>query len=545
MALGDLAREDDYGEPDPWTAAAERMQRKYRGRNIAGTYVPQPAGPELDPFAEPRSEQVSAREALQGTPLWQQPQMQAGLPLVRGLAKTAEAVAFPKKYMEGVNSLYPPGSEEAQFLEDSRQRSATDWARKNAFNYVFDPLPAGAALARGQSLRGAMGSVGAGAGQGIAREVPRAPKNLAWRDAPNPNAPFPQYAEVYPPIGPPKMKPKTKPSFPDETYPAKQPTPEAKAFMKERAKIIKDMEENGYQPYFDVEKRFDVDPKNYPLNIDTLQIVPKKPDVLLKHLDAIGSQETRQRLQDAYTKGVELGGSGPRLTTQDWYMMGQLEADLVRQMGVKAGREAFRERFATPMAATTGGMDPRSNLIATGYMNYLQSKGERWPETHQWPVPVGARYGENLANSAQRVADEGGFLALQEANPKRHNFAGNFMGYTKPGTMDEQMTMLMQNKGVPDWYGVNERVMAEEAAKVGVDPRKFQETGWHGYKGIEGTPMISEVNAAIERTHRLTGMPRSEIVRRGWGLGDIPIYSIPGMVGAVAMGSLARQDQYQ
>ena len=31
MPLGDLAREDDYGEPDPWTAAAERMQRKYLG----------------------------------------------------------------------------------------------------------------------------------------------------------------------------------------------------------------------------------------------------------------------------------------------------------------------------------------------------------------------------------------------------------------------------------------------------------------------------------------------------------------------------------
>jgi hypothetical protein len=37
MPLGDLAREDDYGEPDPWTAAAERMQRKYLGRNIVGT----------------------------------------------------------------------------------------------------------------------------------------------------------------------------------------------------------------------------------------------------------------------------------------------------------------------------------------------------------------------------------------------------------------------------------------------------------------------------------------------------------------------------
>jgi hypothetical protein len=169
MPLSDLARLDTYGEDDPFgaTAAAERLQRKYLGRNIAGTYEPQPAGPELDPFVDPRPEQVSARETLQQTPLWQERQMQAGLPLVRGLGKTAEAVAFPGKYMAGPSTLYPPGSEEAQFLEDSRQRSATDWGRKNAFNYVFDPIPAGVALAAGQSLRGTMGSVGAGAGQSL------------------------------------------------------------------------------------------------------------------------------------------------------------------------------------------------------------------------------------------------------------------------------------------------------------------------------------------------------------------------------------------
>jgi hypothetical protein len=48
------------------------------------------------------------------------------------------------------------------------------------------------------------------------------------------------------------------------------------------------------------------------------------------------------------------------------------------------------------------------------------------------------------------------------------------------------------------------------------------------YKG----PMIEHVNASIERTHRLTGMPREEIVRRGLIRGEIPMYGAAGVIGA-------------
>jgi hypothetical protein len=54
--------------------------------------------------------------------------------------------------------------------------------------------------------------------------------------------------------------------------------------------------------------------------------------------------------------------------------------------------------------------------------------------------------------------------------------------------------------------------------------------------------MISHINDAIERTHRLTGMPREEIVRRGLIRKEIPMY---GLGGATAMGALAQQDRYQ
>jgi hypothetical protein len=428
----------------------------------------------------------------------------------------------------------PPGSEAWQHLENVKADRAA----------IFGPDWALNTLGLGRLGGGVKGGLGVGGGK-IVQPQPKMgdlaapPGSQAWRDAPNPDAPFPQYATEYPPVGPPGMM---KDSKTGKEYLGKVPTPEAKTFEKARTKIMKDMGQKGYTPYFDPEKRFDVDPGNYPLNVDTTHVMPVTLDKMAEHLNKVGAQETRQRLQDAYAKGVELGGPGPRLTTQDWYMMGQLEAELVEKMGPQAGRAAYREKFATPMAATTGGMDPRSNLIAAGYHNWLGSRGEAWPlEANQWPFPVGGRYGGQISKTANKIADEGGFAALGEANPKRHNFAADFMGHTRPGTMDEQMTMLMQNKGTPDWYGVNERVAAQEAAKVGVDPRKFQETVWHGFKGTSGAPMISEVNAAIERTHRLTGMPRSEIVYRAWGLGDIPIYAATGAIGIGALFDQSRR----
>jgi len=98
------------------------------------------------------------------------------------------------------------------------------------------------------------------------------------------------------------------------------------------------------------------------------------------------------------------------------------------------------------------------------------------------------------------------------------------------------MTGIMQpGKQQPDWYGINEHVMAQEAEKAGTDPRKFQETAWAGHKGEAGGPMIQEVNHTIERIHRLTGMPRSEIVYRVWGLGNIPVYGAAGLAALKAL----------
>jgi hypothetical protein len=63
-----------------------------------------------------------------------------------------------------------------------------------------------------------------------------------------------------------------------------------------------------------------------------------------------------------------------------------------------------------------------------------------------------------------------------------------------------------------------------------VPPQNYQDVAWAGSKNLndpkrtEGKPMTSHVSDAIERTHRLTGMPEDEIVRRGLILKDDQAY---------------------
>ena len=59
----------------------------------------------------------------------------------------------------------------------------------------------------------------------------------------------------------------------------------------------------------------------------------------------------------------------------------------------------------------------------------------------------------------------------------------------------------------------------------------------------QGKPMIEHVNNAIERTHRITGMPREEIVRRGLARSEIPLYALgAGLLAPGVMGALACMD---
>lgn len=370
------------------------------------------------------------------------------------------------------------------------------------------------------------------------------PKN--WRDLPGENAPFAQYAEQYPPVGPPTMVPKDSPKFKGETYPEKTLTPEGEAFVKARNKIMSDMKKGGYEPYFDPEKRYYADPSKYPAaNVDTLTVTPKKAETIAEYEKVIDTPETRKMLREAFARGEKLGNA------HDWYAMGQLEGEYIKELGAKEGRKKFLEEFAVPMAATTSGNKPINNLLMAHYFEMLRKKGQPIPEGHQFPPPVGGRRANVNMRDYESVMKGGGYSALGAGQPKMHNFSRSFIGDLSRAVMDEQMAggslahapdKAFVDKARTTGFGLLERQLHTEAARKGIQPGNFQDVAWAGFKGEAGRPMITEINEAIERTHRLTGMPRSEIVRRGLVRKEIPLY---GAGGAALMGGLAAQDDYR
>ncbi len=392
--------------------------------------------------------------------------------------------------------------------------------------------------------RGAAGKLLKGALKTIERKIKEASPTVISRDA-REEPKFPHLAEEYPKTGPHGWdSDKT-----GKTWPAKQHTEEEAALLKERDRIQKDMFKNGFEPYFDPKRRADVDPANYPREGTTLtELVGSQPKSQAKHEAIAMSKGALERLEDAYDVGR--GFDFDR-----WYFMKQLEDKFIEELGQKAGRKAFADRFAGSMAATTGGADPVGNLLASGYGNVLHGRGLPTPgNAYDMPSPVGGRFiSGNMEQHRRIFNDNEGVIDLN--NPKRHNFKFNFLGHRDLGTIDEQMMGLILDKkgGIPpkEFYGIYERPIHELADKRGIDPREFQEVAWGGGRLMGGNnmskaerfvsrPMIQVTNEAIERIHRLTGMDRDEIVKRGLINGEIPLYSEGGPAGALSSSTLTK-----
>jgi hypothetical protein len=240
--------------------------------------------------------------------------------------------------------------------------------------------------------------------------------------------------------------------------------------------------------------------------------------------------------------------------------MGQLEKGYIDELGPEAGRAAFKSEFGDMMAATTGGANPYDNYLMSQYANVMAKRGERMAErSYNLPFPIGGRYASGNIAQAQKYIDEGMVGFDPAVNPKRYDFSSAFQGNKNAATIDEQMYGALRPEttkasvGLPEWYGPATRVAREEAAKVGADARGFQDVGWAGLKAgkeeakgrtfdYEG-PMINHINRSIETTHRLTGMPRDEIFKRGVILKQIPMYSAAGAVALPALGSLANRER--
>jgi hypothetical protein len=350
------------------------------------------------------------------------------------------------------------------------------------------------------------------------------------------SAMFPQYAEAYPPVGPPK----TKIGDRGNLFESKVLTPEAKAFSKERLRVQADMDKNGYSPYFDPAERSYVDPSNYPpANVDTSTLVPKRAATVDEYQSVIGAPETTQALRQGFARGEELGNA------DHWYAMRQLEKKHIDVLGEDAGRAAFLDEFAAPMAATTSGQNPTANLLMAHYLEYMRKQGLEPPVGHQLPFPIGGQYaGTNLDNYAS-MREGGGYPWFGAGQPKMHNFTRSFLGDLSHPVIDDQMaagmlphapTAKFPDNARKSAYGLMEAPVNIEAARLGIQPGNVQDVAWAGFKNETGKPMISIINEAIERTRRLTNMPVEEIVVRGLIKKEIPLY---GLAGAGAFGMAA------
>lgn len=348
----------------------------------------------------------------------------------------------------------------------------------------------------------------------------------------SPNRVFPELASRYPEVKDPVT------AFDKKTgkeYLAKDLSPEALAVEQARKVIQKDIDAGQYQPFFDVKARADVDPFNYPSTGKTIDVKPVKPETQAKYRAMAFNPEGLARLREGYTAGLE-----QKDVAENWYFVKQLEDKFVEEYGPEEGRRLFKERFAKPMALTTGGADPTSNLLMSYYGNFLREKGLPIPEAaYEMPYPIGGRFASsNMGMFSRNMEKE-----LTPDNPKRLNFQNNFLGYKEP-TIDEQMSKGFDPKlQMPEWYGPYEEAINMLAREYEVDPRYFQEVAWAGLKskgkgGYQGMPMIQHINEAIERTSRLTGVPPEDVVRRGLVRGEMPIYGIAAPAGALAVGAM-------
>jgi len=335
-----------------------------------------------------------------------------------------------------------------------------------------------------------------------------------------------QYPDPAPPVL--KVDPKK-----GTEYMAKGETPMTREIMDARSRIDADIKAGNYDPYFPLEQRFYADPSKYDIPGNTrVDAMPKKQATIDARTAEFDTPEARAALNQAFDRSAD----DP--LARDWYAMGQLEKVFIDELGEDAGRQAFKEMFADSMAATTGGADPGSNLLMAAYGNYLRQAGIDVPDAaYKMPVPIGGRYVTGNMKMFDKVINQGEGLTTA-GQPKRFNFSANFLGDTSRATIDEQMTRGMTggklNAPPSNAYGIMENIVADEAAKRGINPANFQDVSWAGFKGIEGKPMIQFVNEAIERTARLTGQTQDEVAK-GLARGK-PLYDAGG--GLIAAGTV-------
>jgi hypothetical protein len=327
------------------------------------------------------------------------------------------------------------------------------------------------------------------------------------------------------------------------SFEAKLHTPEELALKKKLTAAQRDIDAGHYEPYFDISKRYDVDPSKYKLGPGTrTEAYPRTEASVKKYTEAVRDPAVEKRLVDAYGEGLKV------LNAEDFYLVGQLEKEFIKELGAKKGRAAFKAKIADALGSTTGGANPRGNLRSAMYGNYLVEHGLPTP-ANAWamPHPVGGRYISGNMAMHRKVAEAGGHSARY--NPKRFDFSSAHLGNKVP-VLDEQMSGLLKpgmKQPPPAGYGAYSEGVSDIALKTGVDPRNMQEIAWAGVKvgkspGYEtAKPMIQEFNEAIERTSRAFGITPKEVLIEGIIKSKIPVLAVGGVAAAGVIENEGRQ----
>lgn len=368
-----------------------------------------------------------------------------------------------------------------------------------------------------------------------------------------------KYAEDYPEIGPPRLydKATSKEITPGslaeaqalldqgKAYWGRGLTPETEDFARDRRLIQRDMDRNGYEPYFDPAKRSDVDFTNYPTNFNmSVDAMPTRPETKKKFRDIYQTEDAFKRIVAGFLEGKKLPD------VHDWFFVKQLEDEYIRVLGPLVGRRMFKKEFADMMAATTAGNRPTANFLMAHYATVMNKRGLRMPDhAYDMPYPISGRYAGQNAAQAQKQFDgvEDGF---GPQNPKRHDLSASIAGHKDAPAVDSVLSgAIVPGMRVPQHYGPAQELLKIVADRLNVDARHLQDLARAGlqkmkhdakrrassaYRFKPDRPLIEIINESIERTHRLTGMARDEIMRRGLVLKEIPMYGIGGAAVAPA-----------
>ena len=120
---------------------------------------------------------------------------------------------------------------------------------------------------------------------------------------------------------------------------SKKKLPQVEEFADARNTIQRDLDTHGYEPYFDPAKRYDVEGANYgPFEDTGTAAAPATAKTDAEWYAKYGTPENRAKLQTGFAEGKNVPDSS------NWYQMGQLENEFIKELGEDAGAQGVQER---------------------------------------------------------------------------------------------------------------------------------------------------------------------------------------------------------